>query len=48
MKKLLIATLFALAASQAAVAGNCDYSWQTASDGSACGGRSAQDRPGGK
>jgi len=29
-------------------AGNCDYSWQTASNGSSCGGRAADQRPGGK
>jgi hypothetical protein len=26
----------------------CDYSWQTASDGSRCGGRAADMRPGGR
>lgn len=30
-----------------AMAGNCDYTWQTASDGSSCGGRAADVRPGG-
>lgn len=30
-----------------AFAGNCDHSWQTASDGSSCGGRAADVRPGG-
>lgn len=47
MKTLIV--LIALAASLApSFAGNCDYSSQTASDGSRCGGRSAQDKPGGK
>ncbi|WP_208448955.1 hypothetical protein [Burkholderia ambifaria] len=27
--------------------GNCQYDWQTAADGSRCGGRSAESRPGG-
>jgi hypothetical protein len=27
--------------------GNCQYDWQTAADGSRCGARSAQTRPGG-
>lgn len=27
--------------------GNCQYAWQTASDGSRCGARSAASRPGG-
>lgn len=27
--------------------GNCQYDWQTAADGSRCGARSAQSRPGG-
>lgn len=31
-----------------AFAGPCDYSWQTASDGSRCGGRAADQRPGGR
>jgi hypothetical protein len=30
-----------------AFAGNCNYSWQHAKDGSACGGRAADQRPGG-
>lgn len=32
----------------AAFAGPCDHSWQTASDGSACGNRAADVRPGGR
>jgi hypothetical protein len=31
-----------------AMAGPCTHSWQTASDGSSCGGRSADSRPGGE
>ncbi|NVI06364.1 transmembrane anchored protein [Paraburkholderia sp. JPY454] len=27
--------------------GNCQYDWQTAADGSRCGARSAESRPGG-
>ena len=30
-----------------AFAGNCDYIWQSASDGSRCGDRAADMRPGG-
>lgn len=30
-----------------AQAGNCDHSWQTASDGSSCGDRAADKREGG-
>jgi hypothetical protein len=30
-----------------AFAGPCDHAWQTASDGSSCGGRAADQRPGG-
>ncbi len=46
MKKMIF--LFALLlCSMAAYAGNCDYSWQTAKDGSRCGGRAADQRPGG-
>ncbi|MGN6671256.1 MAG: hypothetical protein ACTHJ4_06950 [Candidatus Nucleicultricaceae bacterium] len=29
-------------------AGNCDHSWQRAKDGSICGGRAADQRPGGR
>src|SRR6476619_5867873 len=35
-------------ASTTVQAGNCDYSWQSAGDGSACGDRAADRRPGGK
>lgn len=48
MKKIIfIITLLIYAMSFAAYAGNCDYSWQTAKDGSRCGGRAADQRPGG-
>jgi hypothetical protein len=40
-----IAIMFTL---NSAYAGNCDHSWQTASDGSSCGDRSADSRPGGR
>lgn len=30
-----------------AFAGNCDHSWERASDGSSCGGRAADQREGG-
>lgn len=33
---------------RAAGGGACDHSWQTASDGSSCGGRAADRRPGGR
>ncbi len=51
MKRILpiiTASLITVLAAQAALAGNCDHSWQTASDGSNCGDRSADSRPGGK
>lgn len=51
MKKIamiLLAT-FALASfSSFANAGRCDHSWQYAKDGSACGDRAADHRPGGR
>lgn len=34
-------------ASDSPYPGNCQYDWQTAADGSRCGARSAQSRPGG-
>lgn len=47
MKKIfLIALLLSIAT--ASYAGPCDHSWQTASDGSRCGGRAADMRPGGR
>ena len=49
MKALTLLSLAVLAAApHAAKAGGCDHSWQTASDGSACGGRAADMRPGGR
>lgn len=50
MNKLVLLTtlVFMTLVSNAAFAGNCDYSWQTASDGSNCGGRAASQRPGGR
>ena len=50
MKKLiLLALTFSLAAPIAsAFAGNCDSPDDRAADGSRCGGRSSQSRPGGK
>lgn len=50
MAKFLAVALLLTAsaiASMPAQAGPCDYPGQTASDGSRCGGRSAQTRPGG-
>lgn len=44
---LLTLSLLTLTAAHA-VAGPCDYSWQTASDGSNCGDRAADQRPGGR
>lgn len=50
MKSILAAMLgvVMLAAAIPASAGVCDHSWQTASDGSRCGDRAADRRPGGK
>lgn len=53
MIRLILAavTVLVMGVSVASVtvqAGNCDYSWQSASDGSACGDRAADRRPGGK
>ncbi|TPI36811.1 transmembrane anchored protein [Mesorhizobium sp. B3-1-9] len=39
--------LSALGASTASFAGNCQHDYDTASDGSRCGDRSADSRPGG-
>lgn len=50
MKTLILSflTLAAvIAAPTQAHAGNCDHSWQTAADGSNCGDRAADVRPGG-
>lgn len=52
MKTVVLALSLAFAGSfltlTAASAGSCDHSWQTASDGSHCGGRAADQRDGGK
>jgi len=51
MKKFCLTILFTfcfMAICGNVLAGNCDYSWQTASDGSSCGGRAASMRPGGR
>lgn len=49
MKKWILVLAFALMTiSSGASAGNCDYPWQTAKDGSRCGNRAASVRPGGK
>ncbi len=45
---IITASLLTVLASQAAFAGNCEHSWQIASDGSRCGDRSADSRPGGR
>lgn len=46
MRVALLALLLAFT-TLPAFAGSCDHSWQTASDGSSCGGRAADQRPGG-
>lgn len=50
MKKTFALLLTAAALSLAALtsAKACDHSWETASDGSRCGGRAADMRPGGR
>lgn len=46
---LSLITIAAMASmSMPAQAGNCDHSWQTAKDGSSCGERAADRRPGGR
>lgn len=47
MKKVLVAIVIVTFAHHA-LAGNCDHAWQRAKDGSICGGRPADDRPGGE
>src|SRR5690606_21145250 len=44
---IIAATVFAFSAAPASAA-QCDHSWQTAKDGSKCGARAADQRPGGK
>jgi hypothetical protein len=48
MRFLLVLIALAVLPSVPAYAGNCDYSWQNASDGSSCGDRAANRRYGGK
>jgi hypothetical protein len=51
MRNLLLTTVavaaLVMAFDNQAQAQNCNYSWQRASDGSLCGGRAAEARPGG-
>ena len=47
MKKLFIAALLVLPTTFS-FAGSCDHSWQSAKDGSSCGDRAADRRPGGR
>lgn len=46
MKRIIALAL--LLVSTASFAGQCDYSWQTAKDGKRCGGRAADQKPGGR
>jgi len=48
MKTFAIAFLTLVLLAAPAWAGPCDHSWQTASDGSNCGDRAADERPGGR
>ena len=48
MKKSLFIIAILSMITTAALAGPCDHSWQTASDGSRCGARAADMRPGGR
>ena len=47
MKNLILVALLALPTTFT-FAGNCDNSWQSAKDGSSCGDRAADRRPGGR
>lgn len=48
MFKIIAAAAFVFVTTSSAVyAGNCQHSWDSASDGSRCGGRAADQRPGG-
>ncbi|MGV2082100.1 MULTISPECIES: hypothetical protein [unclassified Rhizobium] len=47
MKKLIFTMLLVALAGSSAVAGNCQHHNDTASDGSVCGNRSADDKAGG-
>lgn len=49
MKNLILCLLFALVVMPTLSSfAKCDNPWDTASDGSSCGGRSASSRPGGR
>lgn len=48
MKKLLFVIAIITMIASSVFAGPCDHSWQTASDGSRCGRRAADMRPGGR
>jgi hypothetical protein len=45
---VIMLSIFIALAAAPAMAGNCDYSWQVAADGSSCGDRAADVRPGGR
>lgn len=45
--RILFALMLIIGGSIPSYAGNCQHSWETASDGSSCGDRSADSRPGG-
>ncbi|AVO89832.1 hypothetical protein APC21_01585 [Acinetobacter baumannii] len=47
MKSLILAAILALPTTMT-FAGPCDHSWQSAKDGSSCGDRAADRRPGGR
>ncbi|MCH4243792.1 hypothetical protein [Acinetobacter gerneri] len=50
MKKLLICAVLIISSTTSipAFSGSCDYSWQSAKDGSSCGDRAADRRAGGR
>lgn len=45
--RILVVSLLVMLSASSSYAGSCDHSWQSASDGSRCGGRAADQRPGG-
>ena len=47
MKTLILTVILALPTTMT-FAGSCDHSWQSAKDGSSCGDRAADRRPGGQ
>lgn len=47
MRAIVLSALLILCGAIPAVAGPCDHWWQTASDGSSCGGRAADQKAGG-